>query len=292
MKRIALIGLVVTALLGACSENNPSGIHDGTLSMSFNGLGDLGADARYEGWVIVNGEPKSAGTFSVNGAGALSKEKLDVGVSELAAATAFMVTIEPFDDTDPAPSGTTIVAGDFLGDQAELSVAHRTAIGTTFLNASGGYTLASPTNGRDNNEFSGVWFLRNNEGERGPSLALPTLPAGWKYEGWAVIQGTPVSTGKFTSSSGMDESMTHSGSQSAPPFPGEDFLTNAPAGLAFPTNLSSQSIVITVEPEPDNSPNPFFMKPLSNIVPALSMTMIHYPLHTSIATLPTGLVTR
>lgn len=66
-------------------------------------------------------------------------------------------------------------------------------------------------------------------------LTLATLPAGWKYEGWAVINGTPVSTGTFTSASAADDSAPFSGATAGPPFPGEDFLQNAPSGLTFPT---------------------------------------------------------
>ena len=52
------------------------------------------------------------------------------------------------------------------------------------------------------------------------------------------------------------------------PFPGEDYLQNAPAGLTFPTDLKGATLVISVEPSPDNSPNPFTLKPLAHVVPA------------------------
>ena len=52
-----------------------------------------------------------------------------------------------------------------------------------------------------------------------------------------------------------------------PNYPGEDFLQNAPAGLTFPTDLKGMTIVISVEPVPDNSPNPFTLKPLAHMVP-------------------------
>ena len=66
---------------------------------------------------------------------------------------------------------------------------------------------------------------------------LYDLPAGWKYEGWAVINGIPVSTGTFTNISDFDEADPYSSTMPGPPFPGEDFLINAPAGLTFPTDI-------------------------------------------------------
>ena len=53
-----------------------------------------------------------------------------------------------------------------------------------------------------------------------------------------------------------------------PPFPGEDYLQNAPSGLSFPTDLKGMTIVISVEPNPDNDPGPFTLKPLAHMVPA------------------------
>ena len=41
-------------------------------------------------------------------------------------------------------------------------------------------------------------------GGPGPILDLPTLPAGWVYEGWVVGPDGPVTTGRFTMASGAD----------------------------------------------------------------------------------------
>lgn len=37
--------------------------------------------------------------------------------------------------------------------------------------------------------------------------------------------------------------------------------------LTFPTDLKGMTIVISVEPSPDNSPAPFALKPLAHMVP-------------------------
>src|SRR3990170_6338884 len=100
-------------------------------------------------------------------------------------------------------------------------------------------------------------FLNPDAGP-GPALTLPALPAGWKYEGWAVINAVPVTTRKFTTASCADGDAPYSGTMPGSPFPGENFLLNAPSGLTFPLDLSGQKIVITIEHEPDNSSDPFF----------------------------------
>jgi hypothetical protein len=136
-------------------------------------------------------------------------------------------------------------------------------------------------------ETSGVWFL-DPAGSPDPSLTLPTLPAGWEYEGWAVIDGVPVTTGKFTDVSMADASAPYSGVDPVPPFPGEDFLMNAPAGVMFPTDLSERPIVISIEPVPDNSPAPFLLKPLVGMSPAGAASGTSYMLGQNLSSLPTG----
>ena len=87
------------------------------------------------------------------------------------------------------------------------------------------------------------------------------------YEGWALLNGVPVSTGTFTETTGPDASSRFS-EAGGPPFPGEEFLLNAPDGYEFPINLAGQSIMISMEPVPDNSPKPFVLKPLLSEIPA------------------------
>jgi len=61
--------------------------------------------------------------------------------------------------------------------------------------------------------------------------------------------------------------MAFSGPMGGPPFPGENFLIDAPEGLTFPLDLSGQVVVISVEPNPDPSPKPPPIKPLAGLVP-------------------------
>ena len=283
MKKLILSLAVLASFIGCDSDDDA--VTTAQLNLNLNGLENLGANFNYEGWIVVNGTPVTTGTFTVNDAGVLSKTSFDVNNEQLANATMFVLSIEPAVDSDPAPSNTKYVAGTFNGNTATVSA----GIVGDFSSATGKYLLGTPTNGNANPN-AGVWFMDGN----GPTvgLNLPTLDAGWKYEGWVVSNGPVLSTGTFTNPNGPDMSALYSGMMPSPPFPGEDFLVNAPAGLTFPANLSGATLVISVEPFPDNSPMPFTLKPLSHNVsnPALTGTTIN--MVRSLMSFPTGTVSR
>ncbi len=263
-----------------------------TLNSSFDKLENLGDGFAYEGWLIVDGTPVSTGVFTVDAQGAASKSAFEVEKADLEAASAFVLTIEPSPDNDPAPTDVHILGGDISGTSANLTISHGAALGTSFTGATGNYILATPTDDDDTNEKSGVWFIDNSSGMGLAGLDLPALPAaGWAYEGWAVIDGTPISTGTFTTASGADDSAPFSGPNSGPPYPGEDFLNNQPTGLNFPTDLSNAKIVVSIEPVPDNSPSPFVLKPLAGDVIPNALDHTTYSLdNIAASTYPSGTV--
>ncbi|MDF1695476.1 MAG: anti-sigma factor [Saprospiraceae bacterium] len=287
---LKLIVVAFAMVLISCGDDENAS--ENQLNLMFTGLENLGDEFAYEGWIMVDGSPKSTGVFTVDENGALSNSSFDLNADDLESATTFILTIEPSPDSDPAPSDVHILAGDFSSDNANLTVSHGAAIGSDFTSSTGGYILATPTDGMENNENSGVWFLDPTAGP-GASLSLPALPAGWAYEGWAVIDGTPVTTGTFTSVSGSDDAAPFSGTESGPSYPGEDFLNNAPNGLTFPTDLRGATIVVSVEPVPDNSAAPFTLKPLVGMtaVDAVDHTLLAMD-NNATATNPTGTATK
>lgn len=245
----------------------------------------------YEGWAIIDGAPVTTGKFNVVDGKTVGLDGEEIKAfhieEDLGAATAIIVTIEPAGDTDTIPSETHFVAGDINADgESELTIDHPAALGTDFSDAAGQFILATPSNGNNTDEFSGVWFLDPS----GPaeSLTLPTLPAGWMYEGWAVIDGVPVSTGTFLTAVGADSGEPFKGPDGTPPFPGEDFLLNAPDGVTFPTDLRELPIVISVEPYPDNAPTPFVLKPLVGMAPADAADHVLYDLGLNVDDLPSA----
>lgn len=285
-----LIALFVIALsVSYCTDDDEPTTKDLTINIS--GLENLGTDYVYEGWIIVSGSPVSTGIFSVNDSGTLSKTSFTIDIEDLDAASTFILTIEPGVGDDPSPSKVHIMAGDFSGNSGQLSISHEAALANNFSTASGKYILATPTNGANNDENSGVWFLDLSSGAPATGLSLPTLPDGWKYEGWVVTSGTPVTSGKFTAVNTVDEFDGFSSTIGGPPFPGEDYLVNAPSGLTFPVDLASGKAVISIEPDPDNSPNPFLLKPLVGDIPANAIDHTTYDLGQNL-NFPTGTVSR
>jgi|SaaInlStandDraft_1057018.scaffolds.fasta_scaffold36635_1 hypothetical protein len=285
----ALVGGLTLAIACGGSNGSPAS-SDGRLKLDISGLEDLGDDYKYEGWMIVNGQAITTGVFDVDSSGNLETTDFDLDSTDLDDASAFVLTIEPFPDSDPAPSDTHILAGDFSGNLASIIVSHSSALGTDFGTSSGNFILATPSDDSTNssNPEEGIWWLNPTTGP-GASLTLPTLPNGWVYEGWLVGPSGPQSTGTFTSVSGADSDGAGAtgGSDSAPAFPGQDIL-------GIDLNDGNYTAVISVEPSPDNSSSPFTFKPLVKAIDngAATAPTAHTMGVFSTNTLPTGTASR
>lgn len=227
------------------------------LDLEFDGLEPLGPDYVYEGWLIVGGNPVSTGRFTVDPDGNTHPTHFLIDPMDAANAAAFVLTIEPLLNDPPAPAATHVLAGGWSGTDAMLDVGHPAALGDDFTGAMGAFILETPTTSGVAGDYDqGIWYLDPGAGP-GPSLVLPALPAGWEYEGWIVAGGVPISTGRFLMPTGADSDGAgpDRGPDGAPPFPGQDFINP-------PLVLTGTAAVISVEPEPDDSPAPFALKPL------------------------------
>lgn len=250
MKRLATLAALTLFAVG-CGGTGGNGTAD-TLEVTLSGLTEVGPDFVYEGWLIVDGTPVSAGRFDVTGDS--YTYSLDLTDAQQGAST-YVLTIEPAVGDDPAPSETHVLAGDFSGGNASLSVGHGAALGDDFTSAAGSYILATPTTaGISTDDTQGIWFI---EPGVGATLALPTLPAGWVYEGWVVDANGPITTGRFLDPTDVDDDGAGptAGGDGYPPVPGQDYITPA-------LDLVGLAAVITIEPEPDNDPAPYAFKPL------------------------------
>lgn len=292
--KLFLTALMAVPVLIGCNSDDDATPDSTTsdLEVNLSGLEALGADFVYEGWIIVDGAPVSTGTFT----SVTFPQTFTVNTEELEAATKFVLSIEPAVDADPAPSDQKLVAGDFSGTTAEVSTSIAPALGD-FSSVAGQAFLRTPTDetGENNgNDENGVWFGEPGAPPTG-ALDLPTLPAGWVYEGWVIGDAGPISTGTFTEFDQVDSGNPFSGAESnaGPPVPGEDFFLNAPAGEAFPLDVRGRTVVISVEPSPDDSPAPFLLKPLVLMLDADAATApaVH-AFGQNLGSLPTGTVTR
>jgi len=291
MKKLIVLAMSVM-ILASCSDDDPAATTQ-DLTLSFSNLLESASDEVYEGWIIVDGSPVSTGTFTVDASGSLSQSTFEVDIEMVAAATAFVLSIEPMNDNDPAPSNIKILGGAFSGSSASVSSDHEAALNTSLSSSTGTFILATPTTETTDDELSGVWFLDLSSGSPGLGLELPILGSAWKYEGWAVIDGQPVTTGTFSAADVIDDADPFSGTGGGPPFPGEDFVSNAPSGLTFPTDLSGVTFVISIEPNPDNDPAPFLFKPLVGSAPSEAADHENYDMdNQATSTFPTGTVSR
>ncbi|OIQ22665.1 anti-sigma factor [Lacinutrix sp. MedPE-SW] len=287
IKKMIFGMLAISLLATSCSNDDDGETSQVTtdLVLKLNGLEALGDDFVYEGWIIVNGNPVSTGTFSsVN-----FPQSFTVNAEQLNLATQFVLSIEPAIDPDPLPAETKILAGDFVDSSATLN----TGLVGDFSTASGAFFLRTPTDetGTNNgNDQYGVWF--GNPGmPPTANFTLPILPDGWVYEGWVVGDSGPLTTGTFLDFDTVDDLAPFSGASAGPPIPGEDFFNNAPVGESFPLDIRNRTIVISVEPVPDNSPAPFTLKPLLGVAGTETAPATH-DFNLNLSSLPTGTVTR
>ena len=296
MKQLIFGILAIGLLFTSCGDDDSTGTTS-ELTLNLTGLENLGSDFVYEGWVMVDGVPQSTGIFTVNDDEVLSQTTFDFDSEMLAAATKFILTVEPAVDPDSAPSDQKYIAGDFNGNTANVSTSTAPAVGD-FSGSAGTFFLRTPTDedpavGNNGNDMYGVWF-----GTPGmpptANLTLPDLPVGWIYEGWVIGDAGPISTGTFSDFGAVDSGNPLSGtlSNAGPPVPGEDFFNNAPAGETFPMDVRGRAVVISVEPVPDNSPAPFALKPLAAMAGTETAPTAHdFGLNVD-ATFPVGTVSR
>jgi hypothetical protein len=289
MKKLLILAIASVLIFASCNDNDNEPTL-ANLTLNLTGLEALGANYVYEGWLIVDGNPLSTGTFS----SVDFPQTFSVDLTDLSKATKFVVSIEPAGETGVAalaPAPTKILSGDFSGNLAALT----SGIIGDFSNASGQFFLRSPTDetGMNNgNDENGVWFGTPGAPPTA-NFVLPTLPRGFVYEGWVVGENGPISTGTFSDFSARDSSNGFSGTQNnqGPPVPGEDFFLNALNGEIFPLDIRGRNVVISVEPVPDNSAAPFSIKPLVGKSGQDTAPAVH-SFELNLSSLPTGTVSR
>lgn len=263
MKAFPLLLVTVILVAGGCDSNSgtePQGTR--TLFLKLTDLPAQPNDYHYEGWVHIDGVDHSFGKFSVDDRGrpeTLSGDHVPAGQFDssvvLDSAVYAYLTIEPPNGDDGEPSTTRLMGGLFADRTAELLVTNYEGLEDGLILSAGTYILATPTDGPNTNETSGVWFINKTAGDNGRGLRVPTPLEGWRYQGWIIAEGDVLTTGALTHHTGDDLASPYSGSGPTLGFPGEDFLFNAPAGLIFPLSLPSAEILVSVEPEPDPDPD-------------------------------------
>ena len=275
--------IALMVLQGCGNDHSPTAPAGSSMvTLSFQRLEPLEGGLSYQAWAVEERDDGSFrghpfATFNMNQAGQVVTPVSGAVITggfeaPLDAEDLFGVglTIETSVVGVTIPSDTFILGGPVVGGVVQMTTDHWLGIGQDLSVIQGRYVLATPTDQDPENELGGIWFLDPFQGPDAPGLQLPTLLNGWDYEGWVVIEGQPVSTGKFFQADATDGSFLYSGSVQGPAVPGEDFLRNAPTGLTFPPDLSGAEVFITMEPwqQWDQAPNePFFVRILEADIP-------------------------
>jgi len=269
MKRPATVFgfLMLLVLICGCEDKfRVAGPDTGTISLSCRALEDLGSGYIYEGWIAVEDELISVGVFTVDDTGELQPSEFQVPEADLWNADKFVITIERVPDDDPVPSKTRYMAGDFsvvgaISGDAWLTCGHPDALGDDFSKLYGNYLLETPTTAGDPDDYAnGIWFgIPGAPPHWGTLISLRYLPDGWLYEGWIITPDGSISTGKFSavSSADLDGPGPSAGPDPGADYPGQDFIDP-------PLYLRGHGVWITIEPDPDNSPEPFTMVVLAD----------------------------
>ncbi len=247
------------------------------VALSIDGLQPMSNAFQYQLWARTESGFVGSDQFNVgsdgrfiNPQGQVISNTLSM-TSNVADASVLFLVINGKGDSPVVPSSKRVLAGALTAGAATLQLSHEEGLGVDFSAASGQFVVATPTDADGSNERSGVWFGTRSGGAGGfaPSLELPELPNGWRYEGFVELSdGTTLPTGTFSRGDRVDDAALFFGGDS-PVVPGEDFLVNAPDGVTFPVDLAGATVFITAElTDDDDVSAPSSVRVLSGTVPA------------------------
>mmetsp|Transcript_19407 Transcript_19407/g.21583 ORF Transcript_19407/g.21583 Transcript_19407/m.21583 type:complete len:340 (+) Transcript_19407:41-1060(+) len=231
-----------------------------------NELGALADNEEYEGWVITSTGPVSTGRFPGKAQGTVVNMTV-VLAAEINETNQFVLTIEPKENDDPAPSVHKFVSGTFNAAGTSVTVNTDAMWGADFASNLGGpFILATPSSADTTDDCMGIWMFDPAAADP-KGINLPVAPAGFTYEGWVLntadTNAVPTSFGTFDDPNTADSDgagpTAGNVTTGIPPYPGSDFINPA---LAIDL-CTDYRVIISVEPKPDLNPAaPFFLKPL------------------------------
>lgn len=300
---LTLIALSLPLSLSGCIQNttDPGDIAS-LVELTFEGLRPLGGGLKYQAWAVTRRGGVFQGVpflvFDVSSSGALVDPVQDtvltgpfvvrLGTRDI---EGIAISLELTQGEFTSSSYSYLLGGEVEGKVAQLELAPWMGLNMDLSGMTGRYVLETPTDGEGEGKLSGIWFLDRSGGTPAPGLELPEAVAGWTYEGWVVVGTDTLSTGKFSAVSGADLANRYCGGEPAPPFPGEDFLEDPPAGVAFPLHLAGAKVFVTLEPwqswdlEPQS---PFFLRLMEGEIPPSANPGDAYGLNSLFDHLPRG----
>lgn len=109
MKNLIYASVAILFLFASCDDDDDKSMPMSSITQKFENLPDLGSDYVYEGWLIgtgTNPDKTSTGRFTHVQGKNYKSDKIDM--SKVDEATAYVLTIEPKDETGAdlsSPSG-------------------------------------------------------------------------------------------------------------------------------------------------------------------------------------------
>jgi hypothetical protein len=244
--------LLLAAALALVACTPGGGVDTWTYEISMSVLPDL-TEGRYVAWLIdADGETTLLMEYTEG-----SGDSVDVSFNP-ADFDEVIISINASDGTLTAPSAAVM----FRLDLEEWGGSFLSQV--PFATLSGTVTLWSPTDGTPDDPTAGAWFVDVSGAEPAPSLLIPVLPDGFRWESWVRTQDTTLTMGRFANADGADDGCPFCEvAAAAPMVPGEDFLTNLPAGFEAVDLADGDSRVwVTLEPDLDGvdpqGDTPFF----------------------------------
>jgi hypothetical protein len=250
MKKLFLILAVSMISFWGCEYfENSTTLNSSSLELNITGLPQLADTLTYVAWFDNDDRPPVfIKQLSPNAQGdVFFKEEQKLGF--LDSAQIFLVTVERKSQLTAAnftASSRIVLSGRFVNGLCNLTLGESF---TNFSQTSAKYTLYTPTDGDPaSNPFGGIWFVDSVDANNTVAgLNIPVLSAGWIYEGWIEVNGNKLSTGRFRNPKLADLFNGYSATTASLPFPGEDFINNAPSGFTFPLNLRGAKSYISLE---------------------------------------------
>lgn len=251
MKRLftLLIAAAILSFAGCEYFENSDTLNISSFEVNLSGLPTLPSSLTYVGWFDGDDIPATYlfdKVADANGNIFYSNDQTPLKI--LDSAQIFYITIESKADIGSPnfrPSSRIILQGRFTKGSANLWISENA---DKYSIARAKYSLDTPTDNPAANDFSGLWFVDSlDAGTPAAGLDLPVLYGGWIYEGWVQVNGNYLSTGRFSNPAAADLFSGFSGASAGYPFPGEDFLNNAPSGFTFPLDLRGAKVLISLE---------------------------------------------
>lgn len=274
--------ILIISVLFSCDENTILE-STGTAQFSINGLPILPTNYTYQTWLLVSGSYVSTGVFNVDSIGVSTVTSFNnINNHDLSKATGVAITVEfTGSGSKSSPSDMVILAGDFLGNEANLLTTDKRTIYASDLRAD--YIVDAPTaleSEKSDTGENGIWFTTNvNQTSTTSGLVLPynqndsnQTGSNLIYQGWLYAKNTvegdpdiPLNMGAFTVADEPDNSNNYKGTYKdfTPVLPGNDFINVVGENTEPRVEVMGRRVIITAKPNEDqtadNSPFAFIL---------------------------------